>query len=93
MVEGGVDHSVRGGHTCAQTFCICNITAMHLCADGGKRFGGRIRTCKTEHLMSRGDQFLDNRRANESSRAGNKDTHEEFLRFDTETIWRFEISG
>jgi hypothetical protein len=43
--------------------------------------------------VARGDQFLDNCRANESSRAGNKDTHEDFLRFDMETIWRFYLSG
>ena len=79
MDEGGVDHAVRGCGACAQ-LSSRRRAAMHFGAGGGERFGRRIGTSKTKHLVARTDQFLDNSRADKSGRAGNKDTHEEFLR-------------
>ena len=61
----------------AQAFQIFKRAAMHLGARGGERFRARVRAGKAEHLMARGDQFLDNGRADESRRTGNKDTHDE----------------
>jgi len=48
-------------------------------AGGGERRRANIRAREAEHPMSFGDQFLNNGRAYESGRTGNKDAHEENL--------------
>jgi hypothetical protein len=81
--EGGVDHSFRGGRSATQAFEVFKITAMDLRTGGNQRLGARIRASKTEHAVSRCDQFFDNGGADESGRAGNKDMHDETLPIDT----------
>jgi hypothetical protein len=80
MNESGVDYAVGGGCSTAQNFEIAKRTAMYVGADRGKGRGSRVRACETEHLVSRGDQFFDDGGADESRRAGNKNSHKEILR-------------
>ena len=62
--EGAVDHAVRLGRAAAQAFEILEIAALNFCARSRKGLGARLRTRKTEHLMARRDQFLDDGGAN-----------------------------
>jgi hypothetical protein len=80
MDETGVNHPIRGGGSTAQAVQIPEITSMHLGTSGSKRLGGCIGASKAEYLVSRGDQFSDDGGADESSRAGNEDTHKKILR-------------
>ena len=76
MDEGQVDYTIRCSRAAPQAVQVLQITAMHLGAGGGKRFGPRLRAGKTKHLMAGRDQVLDDGRADEASRAGNENTHE-----------------
>ncbi|GFZ86408.1 hypothetical protein GCM10011408_00940 [Dyella caseinilytica] len=48
---------------------------MYFGASRGKRCSIGVRTGKTKHLMPSRYQFINNGGANETSGAGNKDTH------------------
>jgi hypothetical protein len=48
---------------------------MHLGACGGKRTCTLIGAGKTDDLMTRMDQFLNNGRTDETRSTGNKDAH------------------
>jgi hypothetical protein len=52
---------------------------VDLGACGDKRLGARIGAGKTEHLMARLDEFLNDGRADKSGGAGYKDTHIDLL--------------
>jgi hypothetical protein len=54
-------------------------TAMDIGPCRGKGSVSRIRASEAEYLVSRIDQFSDNGGADESGRAGNKDTNNENL--------------
>jgi hypothetical protein len=81
VVEGGVDHAVRRGRAATQAIKIFERAAMDRSAGGGERLPTDIRAREAEHPMSFGDQFLNDSRAYESGCTGNKDAHEESLRF------------
>jgi len=76
--EGGVDHAIRQGGAAAQAFQVFEIASMHLGPRGDKRLGGRIRASKTEHLMARADELLNNGGTDKTGSAGDEDTHDDF---------------
>jgi hypothetical protein len=65
---------------------------MDSSAGGGERRRADVRARETEHLMSFGDQFLNNSRAYESGRTGDKDAHEESLPIQTKALSSLGIS-
>ena len=75
MIERRVDHPICGGGAIAQAWQIVEIAAMRLRAEGGKRFGRRVRADKAKHLMARFDEFLHDGRADKACGTGNEDTH------------------
>ena len=80
MVEGGVDHAVRGGSAAAQALEIFERAAVDFGASRGKRRGARVRAGKAENLCPAATSSRDDGGADESGRAGNKNTHEQILR-------------
>ena len=78
--ESRMDHALRSGRSAAQGLEIFERTAVYIGPCRGKGRGSRVRASKAEHLVSRGDQFSDDGGADESSRAGNEDTHKKILR-------------
>ena len=76
--EGGVDHAVRLGRSAAQAFQVFKIAAMHLGAGGDERLGARIRASKTEHLMARVDELLNDGRTDKACSTGDENTHYDF---------------
>jgi hypothetical protein len=57
--------------------------ALYVGSRRGKGGGGSIRASEAENLMSSGGQLFDNGGADESTRAGNEDTHKEILQVET----------
>jgi hypothetical protein len=90
--EGGVDDPVRERSAAAQAFEILEIAAMGLRSRRGKGRRSRIRAGEADYLVSRGDQFADDGRANEAGRAGDEDTHEKFSRFRCAPLLALELS-
>jgi hypothetical protein len=70
-----MNHAVRSGRSAAQGLEIFQRTPMNFGPCRDKRRGARIRASQAEYGVSPRDQFWDNGRADESSRAGNKDPH------------------
>jgi hypothetical protein len=91
--ERGVDYGVSRGSTTAQAFEIREVAAMHLRARRSNRprrsFGSR----EAEHLVSRRNQFSDNRRADKAARAGNENTHRIFSRVGSIRFSAYDLSG
>ena len=70
MNEGRVDYAIRHGCAFAEAFEVIQIAAMHLGARGHKRVGAGIRSCETEHLMPRGDEFWNDGGTDEAGGSG-----------------------
>jgi len=79
VYEGGVDHAVGRRRAAAQALEILQRAAMNRGACRGQSGRSCVRAGKTEHLMTRNEQFLDNGRADPSGGASDKDTHEQNL--------------
>ena len=75
MIEGSVDHAVRGECAALQAVEVFERTALYLCACRDKRRGSCVRARETEHLVPRLDQFLNNRRADKTRCASHKNFH------------------
>jgi hypothetical protein len=75
VVKGGVDHAIGGGCSTAQTVQVFKVASMHLGTSGDKRLGPRIRASKTEHLMARVNEFLNNGRTDKACSAGDENSH------------------
>ena len=76
-----MDHAIRLGRSAAQAFEIFKVASLHLGAGGGERLGARVRAGEADHLMSRTDQVLDDRRAYPSGRPSDEHSHRNLLGF------------
>ena len=81
VVEREVDDAVRAGGAVLQAVRIVDRSAIDLGPRGGKSRRLLVRTIEADHLMARRDQLLDDARADESSRASDKYTHEQTSMF------------
>jgi hypothetical protein len=75
VVEARVDHGVRRRRALAQTVEVIERTALYIGSGRSEGCGSRIRTSETEHLMARADEFWNDRRAKETCRPRDKNTH------------------
>ncbi len=57
---------------------VLEVTSVHFGSSRGERRGGRVRTSKAEHLVSRGDEIQNDGGAHKASSAGNENTHQGF---------------
>ena len=85
MVEGQMDDAVRSGGALLEAVRVLNRSAIDLGASRSQSRRLVVRTTDADHLMAGGDQFLDDGRADESGRAGDKYTHEQSLQV---FVWR-----
>ena len=74
-----MDHAVRLGDAAAQAFEVFERATMHLRTGGAERLCPRLGAGQTKNLVARGQQLRNNRRADKTSGAGNKNTHEQNL--------------
>jgi hypothetical protein len=80
--EGGMDHAVSGGRAAAQAVEIVERSTMHASAQGRERGGCFIGAGKAGHLVTGGDQGMDNGRADEAGGAGHENIHGNLLGLD-----------
>jgi hypothetical protein len=79
VIERRMDYGIGSGRSALQALKIIQRAAMDLGTGRGNNSSRRIRASEAEYLVPRGDQFIDDRQANESTCTGNKDTHSETL--------------
>ena len=73
--EGGINHAIRHGRSAAQAFQVLKIAPMDLDAGGDERLGARIGASKTEHLMARANELLNNGGTDKACGASDESTH------------------
>ena len=77
MDESAMDHAVHGAGGAPQAVEVFKIAAMRLGARGGERLGRGVRPRQAEHLMARLEEFRNNGGADEASRSGDEDAHDD----------------
>lgn len=75
MHEAGMDNGVGCSGSYCKTFKVFEISPMGSCPGFEKCLCGSFGTCKPEHLMPRGKEFLNNSGADEAGGPGNKNAH------------------
>ena len=80
VIEREVDHSVRTGRAVLQAVRVRDRSAIDLGPGGGQGRRLLFRSIDADHLVAGRDQVVDDARADESGRAGDKHAHEEVSR-------------
>ena len=75
--ERGVDDAVDSVRTRTQTVEVGDVASLHLRTGSGDLLGGRLRTCQADDLMTCGDEFGRDRRADPAGCTGDENTHED----------------
>src|SRR5450830_706514 len=78
VVEGGMDDAVRHGCSTVQAVQVFQIASKHFGTRRHQGLGACFRSAQSKYLMAGLDEFGNNDRTDETGRAGNKNTHDEF---------------
>jgi hypothetical protein len=78
VIESAMDHAIRLGRSAAQTFQTFQRPSMHLGTRCQKSPCARVGARHPEHLMTRFDQFRNNRGTDETRSSRKKHTHAEY---------------
>ncbi len=75
MVEGGVDHAIAGGRAPGQDIVVVQRAPRDLGADSRQLGRAGVGARQPQHLVTVGEQFLDDGGADEAGGAGDENTH------------------